>query len=81
MPLTAVGTVTLDGQELVIDVDEAGAAGSTCPAFVVGAASDALDLRYPARPALRAGAERGDARRTTACTSPAARVDTVLSGG
>jgi len=46
VPLTAVGTVTLDGQELVIDVDEAGAAGVDLPGYVVEAASDRLDLRY-----------------------------------
>ncbi|MGY1744410.1 LmeA family phospholipid-binding protein [Blastococcus sp. SYSU D00695] len=47
VPLTAVGTVTLDGQDLVIEVDEAGAAGVDLPGAVVDAASDALDLRYP----------------------------------
>ncbi|MGY1740870.1 MULTISPECIES: LmeA family phospholipid-binding protein [unclassified Blastococcus] len=47
VPLTAVGTVRLEGQELVVDVDEAGAAGVDLPGRVVDAASDALDLRYP----------------------------------
>ena len=46
VPLTAVGTVALDGQELVVDVAEAGAAGVDLPGFVVDAATDALDLRY-----------------------------------
>ena len=47
VPLTAVGTVALDGQDLVVDVDEAGAAGVDLPGAVVEAAGDALDLRYP----------------------------------
>lgn len=47
VPLTAVGTVSLDGQELVIEVDGASAAGVDLPDRVVDAASDALDLRYP----------------------------------
>ena len=46
VPLTAVGTVALDGQELVVDVAEAGASGVDLPGFVVEAATDALDLRY-----------------------------------
>ena len=47
VPLTAVGTVALDGQDLVIDVDQAGAAGVDLPDRLVRAASDSLDLRYP----------------------------------
>ena len=46
VPLTAVGTVALEGQELVVDVDGASAAGVDLPGRVVDAASDALDLRY-----------------------------------
>ncbi len=47
VPLTAVGTVRLDGQELVVDVDGASAAGVDLPGAVVERAGDALDLRYP----------------------------------
>jgi len=47
VPLTAVGRLTLDGQDLVIDVEGAAAAGVDVPGFVVDRASDALDLRYP----------------------------------
>lgn len=47
LPLTAVGTVGLDGQELVIDVERAAGAGVELPGFLVGRASDLLDLRYP----------------------------------
>ena len=47
VPLTAVGTVSLDGQDLVVDVDEAAAAGVDVPDFVVDRAVGLLDLRYP----------------------------------
>jgi DUF2993 family protein len=47
VPLTAVGTVSLDGQDLVVDVEEAEAAGVDVPDVVVDRAGDLLDLRYP----------------------------------
>ena len=52
IPLTATGTVTLDGDELVIDVGRASDAGVDLPGFLVSRASDLLDLRYsvPALP-------------------------------
>jgi hypothetical protein len=52
VPLTATGTVTLDGDELVIDVERASGAGVDLPGFLVSRASDLLDLRYsvPALP-------------------------------
>lgn len=52
LPLTASGTVSLDGDELVIDVQEATGAGVELPGFLVDEASDLLDLRYqvPALP-------------------------------
>ncbi|MQA33044.1 LmeA family phospholipid-binding protein [Modestobacter roseus] len=46
VPLSATGTVTLDGRDLVVDVDDATAAGVDLPAFVVGRAADLLDFRY-----------------------------------
>ncbi|MGY1811647.1 LmeA family phospholipid-binding protein [Blastococcus sp. SYSU D00820] len=45
-PLTAVGQVSLDGDELVIDVEEAAGAGIELPSPLVDEASDLLDLRY-----------------------------------
>jgi hypothetical protein len=54
LPLTAVGQVTVAGDEIVIDVDEAAGAGVELPGFLVERASDLLDLRYPA-PALPFG--------------------------
>ena len=52
IPLTATGTVTLDGDELVVDVERASGAGVDLPGFLVSRASDLLDLRYsvPALP-------------------------------
>jgi hypothetical protein len=54
LPLTASGTVTLDGDELVVDVERASGAGVDVPGFLVEQASDLLDLRY-AVPALPFG--------------------------
>jgi len=52
VPLTASGEVTLDGSDLVVDVQEAEGAGVDLPGIVVDQASDLLDLRYtvPALP-------------------------------
>lgn len=47
VPLTAVGRVSLDGQDVVVDVDAAEAAGVDVPGFVVDRAEGLLDLRYP----------------------------------
>ncbi|SDG01074.1 LmeA family phospholipid-binding protein [Klenkia brasiliensis] len=56
VPLTAAGTVTLDGQDLVVTVDSAAGAGIDVPQFLVDAAQDLLDFRYPL-PALPFGLE------------------------
>jgi hypothetical protein len=52
LPLTATGTVTLDGDRLVVDVGEASGAGVDVPGFLVDRVSDLLDLTYtiPALP-------------------------------
>lgn len=47
VPLTAAGTVALDGDELVIDVERASGAGLPVPDGLVERANDLLDLRYP----------------------------------
>ena len=54
VPLTAVGQATLDGSEVVIDVEAAAGAGVDLPDFLVERAGDLLDLRY-AVPALPFG--------------------------
>lgn len=45
--LTAVGQVTLEGNDLVVDVQEATGAGVEVPGFLLDQAADLLDLRYP----------------------------------
>jgi hypothetical protein len=54
LPLTAEGTVTLDGNDLVVHVDKAAGAGVDVPDFLVEKASGLLGLRYPI-PALPFG--------------------------
>jgi hypothetical protein len=51
-PVTASGTVRLDGRDLVIDVQHASGAGVQLPSFLVSQVSAALGLRYriPALP-------------------------------
>ena len=46
LPVTAAGTVALDGDQLVVDVEQAAGAGVDIPGFLVDRVSDLLDLRY-----------------------------------
>ncbi|HYX97327.1 MAG TPA: DUF2993 domain-containing protein [Geodermatophilus sp.] len=46
VPLTATGTVRLDGDTLVLDVQDATTAGVEVPGAFLDQVSDALDLRY-----------------------------------
>ena len=46
VPLAATGTVSLDGDTVVVDVDEATGAGVDVPGYLVDQVSDVLDLRY-----------------------------------
>lgn len=46
VPLTATGTVSLDGDTLVVDVDEVAGAGVDVPGRLVDQVGDVLDLRY-----------------------------------
>jgi len=59
LPLTATGTVTLEGNDLVVDVEDASGAGVEVPGFLVDRAADLLDLRYPI-PALPFGLQLTD---------------------
>jgi hypothetical protein len=54
IPLTAAGTVSLDGNDLVVDVENATGAGVDVPRVLVDQVADLLDLRY-AVPALPFG--------------------------
>jgi hypothetical protein len=49
-PVSAAGTVTLQGNELLVDVDQAEGAGVELPGFVVDQVSKLLDLRYEVPP-------------------------------
>jgi hypothetical protein len=57
--LTAAGQVTLEGSDLVVDVDEATGAGIDVPDFILDRAVDLLDLRYTV-PALPFGLQLTD---------------------
>jgi hypothetical protein len=48
--VSAAGTVTLQGDELVVDVEQAEGAGVEIPDVLVDQASDLLDLRYAVPP-------------------------------
>ena len=48
--LTAAGQVTLEGSDLVVDVDEATGAGVDVPGFLLERAADVLDIRYTVPP-------------------------------
>lgn len=50
VPLTATGSVTLDGSDLVVDVEDAAGAGVDLPDVVVDRASELLGLRYTVPP-------------------------------
>ena len=52
--LTASGTVSLQDQDLVVDVEDASAGAVDVPGFVLDEAEDLLDFRYPV-PALPFG--------------------------
>ncbi|RFU23513.1 LmeA family phospholipid-binding protein [Geodermatophilus marinus] len=80
LPLTAVGTVSLDGDELVVDVDEASGAGVDLPRVLVNRAGDLLDLRYPIE-ALPFGLELTGVRPAAdGVVVTVVATDTVLSG-
>ena len=79
--LTAAGQVTLQGNQLVVDVQHASAAGVSLPSAVVTSASRTLDLRYTV-PRLPFGLRLTD----VTPEDDGVRVDvesrrTVLSGG
>jgi hypothetical protein len=79
-PLTATGRVALDGQDVVIDVSDAAAAGVDVPDAVVARAADLLDLRYPV-PALPFGLQLTSVRSAADGVDVAVEAtDTVLTG-
>jgi hypothetical protein len=80
LPLTAVGTVSLDGNQLVVDVEKAAGAGVDVPGFLVSRVSDLLDLRYDV-PALPFGLQLTGVRPAAdGVDLELAARDTVLGG-
>jgi hypothetical protein len=80
VPLTATGTVSLDGDTLVVDVDAASGAGVGVPDVLVDQVSDALDLRYRI-PALPFGLQvTGVAPADDGVRVAVEATDTVLQG-
>jgi hypothetical protein len=80
LPLTAVGTVTLDGDVLVLDVERASGVGVQIPSALVRQVSDLLALRYRL-PALPFGLKVTDVSPgSDGVEVRAAATDTVLSG-
>jgi hypothetical protein len=80
LPLTATGTVRLEGGDVVIDVGDASAGSLQVPDAVLRRAAGLLDLRYPV-PALPFGLQLTSA--VPAADGVDVRVeatDTVLSG-
>ena len=80
VPLTATGTVSLDGDTLVVDVEDASGAGVDVPDLLVDQVDDALDLRYPI-PQLPFGLQvTGVAPADDGVGVRVEATDTVLSG-
>ena len=80
LPVTAAGTVVLDGDQLVVDVSNAAAAGVDVPDVVVRRAADLLDLRYPV-PALPFGLQLTSVQPAAGGVDVRVQArDTVLSG-
>ena len=78
--LTATGQVTLDGDDLVVDVDEAAGAGVEVPDFLLDRAAGLLDLRYTV-PALPFGLQLVDVRPAAGGVDVRVEAeDAVLSG-
>jgi hypothetical protein len=79
--LTATGRMTLQANDLVVDVDEATGAGVEIPGFLLDRAADLLDLRHPV-PELPFGLQVTDVRPAAdGVDIGVAATDTVLRAG
>jgi hypothetical protein len=79
-PVTAAGTVTLDGQDVVIDVHDASAGAVDVPDFVLDTADELLDFRYRV-PALPFGLQLTSVQPAAGGVDVRVQAqDTVLSG-
>jgi hypothetical protein len=78
--VTAAGTVTLDGQDVVIDVHDASAGAVDVPDFVLDTADELLDFRYRV-PALPFGLQLTSVQPAAGGVDVRVQArDTVLSG-
>lgn len=80
LPLVATGNVSIDGGDLLIDVDRASGAGFELPAAAVGRASDLLGLRYTL-PVLPFGLEISGVRPAAEGVVVSADADDTVIGG
>ena len=80
VPVAATGTVSLDGDTVVVDVDEASGAGVDVPGYLVDQVSDALDLRYRIPPLPFGLQVTGAAPADDGVRVRVEAADTVLSG-
>ena len=79
-PLTATGTVALDGQDVVVDITDASAGSADVPGFVLDTAEDLLDFTYQV-PALPFGLQLTSVQPATDGVNVRVEArDTVLSG-
>jgi hypothetical protein len=78
--VTAAGTVTLDGQDVVVDVHDASAGAVDVPDFVLDTADELLDFRYRV-PALPFGLQLTSVQPAAGGVDVRVQArDTVLSG-
>ena len=80
LDLSAAGNVSLDGGDLLIDVEEVSGEGVELPSQVVGQASDLLGLRYSV-PALPFGLELTEVRSADAGVVVGAEGQGTVLGG
>jgi hypothetical protein len=80
VPLAATGTVSLDGDTVVVDVDRASSAGVDVPGYLVDQVGDALDLRYRIPPLPFGLQVTGVAPADDGVRVRVEAADTVLSG-
>jgi hypothetical protein len=79
-PVTATGTVALDGQDVVVDVTDASAGSVDVPDFVLNTAEDLLDFHYQV-PALPFGLQLTSVQPAAGGIDVRVEArDTVLSG-
>ena len=80
VPVAATGTVSLEGDTVVVDVDEASGAGVDVSGYLVDQVSDALDLRYRIPPLPFGLQVTGVAPADDGVRVRVEAADTVLSG-